>query len=459
VVRVTGWRYAILFGLPLRGSAELDIERIRNVEHDGTFVRLDVQESGGDARMLLVRFEDSPAATTFVAQLPTVRAPGFSPRLLHHVAFESDLGRTGALPWATSALVVLIVSLFAWSLLAGAPLLRGDGSALVPLGSNFGPFTTAGDWWRLITGTVLHSGAIHLLVNLWALAAHGPLLERLIGPVRLLWIYIASAVAGSLASVSWAPDVNSVGASGAVFGVLAALLVTLWRNTRALQGFVVKPLLVSSSTFTTVALIGGVVVDGVDNAAHFGGLVCGALIALTMPGPADQSKPSNRSWRLLAAGMVSLLVVVVGTASATWRSNVLTGDAHFAHVARWIERNEAVAVNRRNVLFDLAQKEAVDDAEFAQRLETDIIPIWNEASAKLESVELPKGSRSASQLRYLKEFTGSRAKAFALCANGVRADNQRQVDACLQELARGDALAKQAVASRAPGAESESTRD
>jgi rhomboid protease GluP len=96
-------------------------------------------------------------------------------------------------------------------------------------GSNFGPYTTEGEWWRLFTSLFIHFGIAHLLLNMFALTAFGPLVERLFGSVNFLFVYLLAGIAGSLASIAWNPGINSAGASGAIFGILGALMAVQLR--------------------------------------------------------------------------------------------------------------------------------------------------------------------------------------------------------------------------------------
>jgi hypothetical protein len=128
-----------------------------------------------------------------------------------------------------------------------------------------------GQWWRLLTSTVLHSGILHLLFNMYALYWLGPQLESMLGQMRFTALYVLSALGGSIASY-WFSDLNtvSVGASGAIFGLITATIV-IGREMR-------------SDVSQLVVLLGLNVVigfwqPGIDWRAHFGGAVVGATVA------------------------------------------------------------------------------------------------------------------------------------------------------------------------------------
>src|SRR5690606_40325500 len=96
--------------------------------------------------------------------------------------------------------------------------------------ANYGPHSLAGQWWRLVSCMFVHIGLLHLGVNLWALYAIGPLVERMLGHVGFVLLYFISGCLASFASVWFSPMVVSAGASGALFGLVGGLLGFLIRS-------------------------------------------------------------------------------------------------------------------------------------------------------------------------------------------------------------------------------------
>jgi membrane associated rhomboid family serine protease/Tfp pilus assembly protein PilF len=136
-------------------------------------------------------------------------------------------------------------------------------------------------WWRLVTAAFVHIGAVHLLMNMWALWVLGTLAEAVLGTCLYLGVYFACAVAGALASLYWHPFSISAGASGAIMGILGAMLSVL--------KFAHLPLPKEILRSTTRSLVQGAVLTLaigifplVDNAAHVGGLVCGLFTGLIL---------------------------------------------------------------------------------------------------------------------------------------------------------------------------------
>jgi rhomboid protease GluP len=171
--------------------------------------------------------------------------------------------------------------------LASGPTADFSGQELVHWGSNYGPYTLSGDWWRLFTYMFLHGGVMHIAFNMWCLWDLGALCESLYGPWTYAGVYLITGVAGGLASVAWNPGVLSVGASGAIFGLAGALIASFYLGEFSVPRVGLRPILTSLLVFAGFNLFFGSLFPGIDNACHVGGLVSGlilgALIARIAP--------------------------------------------------------------------------------------------------------------------------------------------------------------------------------
>lgn len=148
---------------------------------------------------------------------------------------------------------------------------------LVDWGSNYGRRTLGGEWWRLGSSMFLHGSIWHLGFNMLALWQVGRLTERIFGSMRFVALYLLAGLCGSIASVLWNPTVNSVGASGAIFGIIGGLLAFLGRPNSGVPPTVVSELRSSLVPFLLFSLWMGFIYPHTDNAAHIGGLVGGWL--------------------------------------------------------------------------------------------------------------------------------------------------------------------------------------
>jgi rhomboid protease GluP len=165
---------------------------------------------------------------------------------------------------------------------------------LLRWGANFGGMTLNGQWWRLLSSAFLHAGVPHLALNMWAFLNLGVLAELLFGRLVYVPLYFFCALGGSLASVWWHSDVVGVGASGAIFGVAGALLTALaFQHNRQMRA-AMRGNLTSIAIFVFYNIAFGAAAAHVDNAAHMGGLITGAMLGVLLPsGPVRQSAPAE----------------------------------------------------------------------------------------------------------------------------------------------------------------------
>jgi rhomboid protease GluP len=153
------------------------------------------------------------------------------------------------------------------------------GDSFTNQGVNFGPAVfQQGEWWRPVTSMFLHGSFVHLLLNGWALYQLGSLFELWLGSAPLLGVYFVSGVAGSLASDVFTRS-PSVGASGAIFGLLGALISFLLRRRGELTPQA-KSLLMQLVGWAVINVFFGFSTPGIDNAAHLGGGAAGLLLGL-----------------------------------------------------------------------------------------------------------------------------------------------------------------------------------
>jgi membrane associated rhomboid family serine protease len=130
-----------------------------------------------------------------------------------------------------------------------------------------------GEWWRLITSGFLHYGFLHIGLNMFSLYFAGSILEQVIGHWRFLLLYVVSGIAGSAGALYWSPNAATVGASGAIFGVLGALLVLERRGHIGTGGQVLG--LIVLNLIITFAYSSSISVGG-----HIGGLIAGILVMI-----------------------------------------------------------------------------------------------------------------------------------------------------------------------------------
>ncbi|HEY3163917.1 MAG TPA: rhomboid family intramembrane serine protease [Candidatus Limnocylindrales bacterium] len=232
-------------------------------------------------------------------------------------------GRGSFLPYATYAIlgVTIAISL--------AALSAEDGQSIYDALQLDKAAVAKGEVWRLWTVTVLHANFLHLLFNMYALYLSGPIVERLYGTTMTIVFYLVCALGGSLGSFAFGADAPSVGASGAIFGLFGMLLIANRTHHPALDrtsGNFVGQL---GMILAINVIFGIAAADYIDNFAHAGGFVAGALLGVAfVPGRV----PTLRSmWQTGTGGqltngfigspagrIVAILVLVGLMAIAVW---------------------------------------------------------------------------------------------------------------------------------------------
>jgi rhomboid protease GluP len=179
---------------------------------------------------------------------------------------------------------------------------------LVLLGGKWVPLIAVGEVWRLVTANYLHGGLLHLVLNGFALATLGPLIERSFGWRKFFILYTVSGISGFLVSAWWRPDVLSIGASGAIYGLLG-FAVVFGRYRSGPAGRAISEQLMRWLMYGLLMFF----IPNIDSAAHIGGLIPGVLLGLVL----DPREPRTRAgeawlWVLTAAAVV----VTVGSFAA-----------------------------------------------------------------------------------------------------------------------------------------------
>ncbi len=248
-----------------------------------------------------------------------LQAPGRS-RKTDLVEFRRALFSATPHVVTTPILALACVAVYGLMVASGVPWLWPSGAQLIKWGANEGArIILRHEYWRLVAMVFVHGGLIHLLVNMSSLLVIGPLVERLYGSVTFGLIYLVAGVGGALASVGSSPLRVSVGASGAICGVLGALFAFLLVHRRTVPMSVRKPLLVNILATIIFMAILGAIVPNIDQEAHLGGLltgfVCGVLLARPWPVVRRRSTSVRRlaATVAIAAAIAAAVVIITRT--------------------------------------------------------------------------------------------------------------------------------------------------
>ncbi len=177
--------------------------------------------------------------------------------------------------YVTMTLIAFNVAVFVLQMLTdGGSVGRGIGGDIAARGWLDAPDVAAGDWWRLVTSAFLHAGIAHLAFNMLALWYLGTALESYVGPLRFGLIYLGSVLWGSAGALLFAPLSPTVGASGGVFGIMAAILVLQRQRGISIVGDV--------GIWLGINLIITFTLPGISIGGHLGGIVGGAATAFAL---------------------------------------------------------------------------------------------------------------------------------------------------------------------------------
>ena len=191
--------------------------------------------------------------------------------------------------------------------------IRSD--VLIPLGAELGEYIIRkGEWWRMVTANYLHGGLIHIAFNMWVLFDIGRQVEDLFRTQKFLFIYLLAGVSGSVFSLLWNPMTFSVGASGAVLGLVGALIGVTFHH-----GSLGKAYRASLLRWLIYIFVLGFLMPGIDNAAHVGGLAAGLALGYVLPEGEPETRTGEVLWNTLA-------VVCVVTIAACF---VLMGYSYY----------------------------------------------------------------------------------------------------------------------------------
>ena len=173
----------------------------------------------------------------------------------------------------TKALVVVNVLIYLITAVQGHGL-NSPGGKLFFKWLLYGPAVANGDWWRLITSAFLHANLLHIAFNMYFLWFVGSAVEQALGRGRFILIYFVSALAGSAGALVWTPTSPTVGASGALFGLLGAALILERQRNYVLGG--------SAMALIVINLILGFTLANISIGGHIGGLIAGSLCTLVL---------------------------------------------------------------------------------------------------------------------------------------------------------------------------------
>jgi rhomboid protease GluP len=318
--------------------------------------------------------------------------------------------------FVTLALVALNLAIFVAMVTAGVHPFNPDPGMLVDWGGGFGPRTTDGEWWRLVTAMFVHAGAFHLLANMIGLLQVGVIVERFLGNMAFLTVYLMTGLLASLASLWGHPGSASVGASGALFGIFGVWLAVLFAHTelKLTRRDVVRGGL---AAFAVYVFAGGFIEQRVDHAAHFVGLVAGLLVGLVIARDLAKARPTLPRLALIAAATATIVGLSVARFPVPADLN-----AELRHIGS-VENRIVDAFNRARAANRAGE---MTTAAFSDVIDREVVSEIRALRARLRALNnVPAEHRASAAI--VDDYLRLREEAFRLRAEGLRENDAGKI--------------------------------
>lgn len=324
-------------------------------------------------------------------------------------AFKEKLIALAPRTWVTYALLLANVALWLLMVIQGANILKPSVEMLLLWGGNATSEVQKGQWWRMVSATFLHSGLMHLAMNMLGLWSIGQTVERIYGHRTYLMIYLGSAITGSALSLHFsAQKAVSVGASGAIFGIAGALLVSVYQNRETLPKIFGRQNLSGLGLFVLYSLAQGFVQSGIDNGAHIGGLLAGGMMAYILPARFDMLRytATIRRRALLALAAVAGLSASIALSAPPAQLDIPRLFAGSAALDRGIKRFEeaSLLMQQHQRQFKAGQ---ITELELDAKSRTELAPAFRKALTEFSQAWLaPTDTRHEflQEIKHLSEL-------------------------------------------------------
>lgn len=327
----------------------------------------------------------------------------------------------------TPVLMAVIAGIFLVMVANGVSLLDPSASDLKRWGADYGPLTTNGQPWRILTALFVHVGLVHLCFNLLLLGFAGILSERLFGHAAFAVLYLLSGIGGAVASLAWHPFYVSGGASGALFGIIGGLAAFRVFHPEVMRGRR-DPVLTRFELFLLCSLP-LMTEEGIDLGAHLGGLVTGLVVGcglFSMPGTATPNARLARTVIVVAAG----LAVAFGATLALRKVNDLAIEA--TPLFQLDQRSDNLVKN------SVEQIESGRVERFNELVEKDLLPPWNAARDRLAKLRFSEAQQPVANA--MLEYMRLRAESWSLAVTALRTNDRGLLSAFNDKQRKADAI-------------------
>jgi len=352
-----------------------------------------------------------------------------SPMTSLHDQLRLSMPRLRITPLLIAANVVVFVAM----LFSGAGLWHSQNGVQLAWGANFGPATQDGEWWRLGSALFLHFGLLHIALNMFALWDVGQWVERMYGHFRFALIYFAAGLAGNLLSlVVHSGHAVSGGASGAIFGLYGALLSYVWLERSRMQRGEFRWLFWAAIGFSVITIVFGLLVTGIDNAAHIGGLIGGLLMGLLLikPDAGIVAIPPSGRW---ASGLILIILVGVMVARIPPPAYRWSDEQQVRQeIGEFLEKDAAITRTWESVL-QQGRRKGVSTDDLADVIESLVVERYEHSFEDLSALPQDAHLPSAQTAERLRIYAEQRRDASREMVEGLRARDGKRIQKALED--------------------------
>jgi membrane associated rhomboid family serine protease len=345
--------------------------------------------------------------------------------------------------FVTYVLLGLNCMVFLLMLGMGVSLTSPDTPDLLDWGANFGPLTANEQGWRLLTCMFLHVGILHLAFNMWALVSVGVVLERLVGNVGFLILYVVAGIVGSITSVRVHPLVVAAGASGAIFGLYGGLIGYLLLHRESMPAALYRPLWKSGLAFLLFNLLFGWASPGIDVAAHLGGAIAGFLGGLVLSQPLDGRTKRSRKWRNLLLLAFSAFAIVP---AFYWLPKSSSNEGAWVSTFFDYLRVQPRLFGKYDRAVEGNQRGTMSNEALAQLVETEILPQWLQWQKRFSEIGPLDGKREDQRKLWL-QFMDLRKESWQLLVDALKKNDVEIAKQSRQKADAADAVVQRFNAS------------
>jgi membrane associated rhomboid family serine protease/Tfp pilus assembly protein PilF len=341
----------------------------------------------------------------------------------------------------TQIILGINVAVFIAMLLANGSVTQEFSTGVaIHFGANVGVYTLNGQWWRLLTYMFLHGGFLHIAMNMWCLWNIGHLCESLYGRWTYAAVYLITGVAGGLASAAWNPRVLSVGASGALFGIMGALIASFALGEFSLSTVPIRSVLSSLIFWAGFSLFFGSLSPGIDNACHVGGLISGLILGALIARVAPGSDLFRRAGVLL---FVTLLVLTSAVGVQRWRGREFLFEqsersgrniqANIAALKQKIQQNPNDASAHYALAHAYFSNDQIPDGERELQRVLELDPHDTAARLDLGALYLDQNQAAAAEEQFTKLAAQQPGNARAHVGLGMALADEQKHEAAVRE--------------------------